>query len=98
MSENILHEDGLGKNQLLYREILKRGIPINKNMLGSFSKDIDVGQKLDKSLQRADNMDRIIYGNLNNMIQRLSNSAYMDETADIEKLKGDIELCKMYGR
>ena len=98
MSENILHEDGLGKNQLLYREILKRGIPINKNMLGSFSKDIDVGQKLDKSLQRADNMDRIIYGNLNNMIPRLSNRAYMDETADIEKLKRDIELCKMYGR
>ena len=84
-----------GENQMLYRHIMALPIPICKKVLNSHNSDLDIGQKEDTTIKnRNENLDRVIYGNLNRMVPNVSNSLL---NTSLDELTSYVKLCKMYG-
>jgi len=84
-----------GENQMLYRHIMKLPIPICKKVLHMNSSELEVGQKEDRTIKsRMENLDKVIYGNLNRMVPNVSNSLL---NTSLNELTSYVNLCKMYG-
>ena len=84
-----------GENQILYRHIMKLPVPICKKVIHVHSSELDVGQKEDKAIKhRMENLDKLIYGNLNRMVPNVSNSLL---NTSLNELTSYVNLCKMYG-
>ena len=84
-----------GENQMLYRHIMKLPIPICKKVLHMNSSDLEIGQKEDITIKsRMENLDKVIYGNLNRMVPNVSNSLL---NTSLNELTSYVNLCKMYG-
>ena len=84
-----------GENQMLYRHIMKLPIPICKKVLHMNSSELEVGQKEDRTIKsRMENLDKMIYGNLNRMVPNVSNSLL---NTSLNELTSYVNLCKMYG-
>jgi DNA-binding HxlR family transcriptional regulator len=74
---------------------MKLPVPICKKVIHVHSSELDVGQKEDKAIKhRMENLDKLIYGNLNRMVPNVSNSLL---NTSLNELTSYVNLCKMYG-